>query len=292
MIGAQLPVKPIDFHTHVGEAFSFHPKIKGWVRATLKDLLSYLDEVGVDRSVVLSLPPRADPYASFLSNFQLLREARPLYERLIVFCCPTPLRRDAVSALRKLVEGGCRGLGEVKVGLKIDDPRIVKLLKAAESLGIPAVVHVEEGPYFHYCYDLEALAGVLRDLPDLRLVVHGPGWWSQISDEGTGGLYSSGPVRREGLVHKLLRRFDNLHADTAAKSGLNALKRDPEHAFCFIEEFQKQLLFGTDFPCLSDTGQFGPDRSHLDFLLKLGLPSRILRRVLRENAEGLLAQRV
>jgi len=288
----QLPVEPIDFHTHVGRVLSFNPRIKGWVESSLGDLLSYMNEAGIERAVVLSIPPRADPYASFLSNSQLLREVQPHQGRLIAFCCPSPLRRDAVSALKKLVEAGCRGLGEVKVGLRVDDPRLLKLLRAAESLGLPALIHVEEGPYFHYCHGAEALAEVLKGLPDLKLVVHGPGWWSRISAEGAEDLYPSGPVRGEGLVHELLRRFDNLYADISANSGLNALRRDPEHALRFIEEFQEKLIFGTDFPCLSDSGQFGPDRSHLDFLLKLCLPNRALRRILRQNAERLLEKRV
>jgi len=290
-VGARPPVPPIDFHVHVGEAYSFHPKVKGWVRAGPGELLSYMDGAGVERAVVLSLP-RGDPYARFLSNRRLLRAVAQHGGRLVPFCCPHPARGDSVRRLRELVGEGCRGLGELKVPMRVDDPRVVRLLRAAEELGVPALVHVEEGPYFRYCHGVEALAEVLRSLPDLTLVAHGPGWWSRISPEPSGELYPSGPVRGEGLVHGLLRRFDNLYADISATSGLNALRRDLEHARRFLEEFHDRLLFGTDFPCLSSEGQFGPDGSHLGLLLSLGLPGRVLRRVLRENAERLLAKGV
>ncbi len=285
-----LPVPPIDFHAHLGEVRSFHPKLKGWVRSGIDDLLSYMDEVGVERAVVHSLPPRSDPYATFLSSEQLLEAVKGLGGRLIPFCCPDPLLDCAASGLGKLVCEGCRGLGELKVQLRIDDPRVVRLLKEAEELGVPALVHVEEGPLFHYCYGIESLPSVLRELPDLKLVVHGPGWWSHISAERGPELYPSGPIKGEGLVHRLLRRFDNLYADISATSGLNALKRDLEHAATFLGEFQDKLVFGTDFPCLSEEGQYGPDRSHLNFLLSLDLPARALRRILRENAEDLLRE--
>lgn len=288
----KLPVAPIDFHTHIGEVRSFNPKLKGWVRAGVEDLLSYMSDVGVERAVVLSLPTRADPYASFLSNRRLLKVALQSEGVLIPFCCPSPFRGNAAAEVRRMVSEGCAGLGELKVRLRIDDPRIVRLLKAAESAGVPALVHIEEGPYFHYCYGIDALAVVMRAAPDLKLIVHGPGWWNRISREGGRDLYPSGPVEGEGLVHQLLRRFSNLYADLSAASGLNALGRDLEHAARFVEEFQEELLFGTDFPCLSESGQFGPDRSHVSLLLALGLPHRTLRKILRDNALRLLEKGV
>jgi len=285
----QLGQLVIDFHTHIGEVKSFSPKLKGWVRAGVEDLLSYIEERKVERAVVLSLPPNSDPYSLIVSNRELLKAVGGLTGRLVPFCCPDPLNRRAATLFRRMVGEGCRGLGELKVQLKIDDPRVVKLLKAAENLGVPSLVHIEEGPLFNYCYGVGKLEEVLKQAPDLKLVVHGPGWWRHVSAEPGGEAYPKGLVKEEGLVHKLLRRFDNLYADISATSGLNALSRDREHARKFLEEFQDKVVFGTDFPCLSEEGQFGTDGSHLRLIKSLRLPSRVVRKVLRENAEKLLS---
>ncbi len=282
-------VPAVDFHTHIGEVKSFSPRLKGWVRVGVEDLLSYMGERGVERAVVLSLPPDSDPYAKVVSNRRLLEAVEPHAGRLVPFCCPNPLNARAASLFKRMVGEGCRGLGELKVQLRIDDPRVVRLLKAAESLGVPALVHIEEGPLFNYCYGVDKLEDVLKLAPDLKLVVHGPGWWRHVSAEPGTEAYPKGPVKGEGLVHRLLRRYDNLYADISASSGLNALARDPEHARRFLEEFQDRVVFGTDFPCLSEEGQFGSDGAHLRLIGGLQLPERAVRKILRENAEKLLA---
>lgn len=282
-------VPAVDFHTHIGEVKSFSPRLKGWVRVGVEDLLSYMGERGVERAVVLSLPPDSDPYARVVSNRRLLEAVEPHAGRLAPFCCPNPLNARAASLFKRMVGEGCRGLGELKVQLRIDDPRVVRLLKAAESLGVPALVHIEEGPLFNYCYGVDKLEDVLKLAPDLKLVVHGPGWWRHVSAEPGTEAYPKGPVKGEGLVHRLLRRYDNLYADISATSGLNALARDPEHARRFLEEFQDRVVFGTDFPCLSEEGQFGTDGAHLRLIGGLQLPERAVRKILRENAEKLLA---
>ena len=43
-----------------------------------------------------------------------------------------------------------------------------------------------------------------------------------------------------------IRKYANLYADLSARSGFNALSRDPEFAYQFIEEFHDRLFFGTD----------------------------------------------
>jgi predicted TIM-barrel fold metal-dependent hydrolase len=279
----------VDFHTHIGEVKSFSPRLKGWVRVGVEDLLSYMGERGVERAVVLSLPPDSDPHAKVVSNRRLLETVETHAGRLAPFCCPNPLNARAAPLFKRMVGEGCRGLGELKVQLRIDDPRVVRLLKAAESLGVPALVHIEEGPLFNYCYGVDKLEDVLKLAPDLKLVVHGPGWWRHVSAEPGTEAYPKGPVKGEGLVHRLLRRYDNLYADISAFSGLNALARDPEHARRFLEEFQDKVVFGTDFPCLSEEGQFGTDGAHLRLIGSLQLPERAVRKILHENAEKLLA---
>jgi hypothetical protein len=47
-------------------------------------------------------------------------------------------------------------------------------------------------------------------------------------------------------VPALMRKYDHLWGDLSAGSGCNAISRDPEWAYDFIEEFQDRLLLGLD----------------------------------------------
>ena len=85
---------------------------------------------------------------------------------------------------------------------------------------------------------------------------------------------------------RLFRQYPNLYGDLSAGSGCNALKRDPEYAVKFLDEFQDRLLFGTDI-CAPDT-----PTPLVDFLLDLRQSGRIseavFQKVARENAIRLL----
>jgi len=48
---------------------------------------------------------------------------------------------------------------------------------------------------------------------------------------------------------ELLRNYPNLYADLSPAtggSGFNAIRRDPDFGYAFLEEFQDRLLFATD----------------------------------------------
>jgi hypothetical protein len=75
-------------------------------------------------------------------------------------------------------------------------------------------------------------------------------FWAEISDnvdEQSRNDYPSGPVEKPGRLPELLAKYPNLYGDISAYSGYNALTRDPEYGYRFMEEFQDQLLFGTDY---------------------------------------------
>jgi hypothetical protein len=75
-------------------------------------------------------------------------------------------------------------------------------------------------------------------------------FWAEISTdvtEETRGGYPKGLIKSPGRLQELLRKYDNLYGDLSAGSGFNAITRDPEYGYKFLEEFQDKLLFGTDF---------------------------------------------
>jgi len=55
------------------------------------------------------------------------------------------------------------------------------------------------------------------------------------------------PVTPGGRVVELMRNYPNMLADLSAGSGENAIMRDPEFGYKFLEEFQDKLFFGVDY---------------------------------------------
>ena len=129
--------------------------------------------------------------------------------------------------------------------------------------------------------DFASLRSMLRKHPATSFIGHGPLFWRHISDDGRGtGGGEHGPIRKEGMTCSLLRTCPNLYADISGPSGFNALDRD--HAFSrrFLSEFSHKLLFGTDnYPL-----------SHEELLRSLRPGPRVMRRIMGDNAQGLLMQ--
>jgi predicted TIM-barrel fold metal-dependent hydrolase len=98
--------------------------------------------------------------------------------------------------------------------------------------------------------------------------------------------YPTGPVTEGGRLPELLRRYDNLWADISAGSGHNAISRDPDFGYAFLENFQDRVLYGTDI-CWP-----GQEVQQSQFLLDgLGsgrLSQQAFDKIARTNAEGLL----
>lgn len=98
--------------------------------------------------------------------------------------------------------------------------------------------------------------------------------------------YPKGPVTPGGRLIELLRTYDNLWGDISAGSGNNALVRDKEFGFRFLEEFQDRLLFGTDI-CMP--GQQVPQGETMREALASGLLSKTAyEKICHKNAERLL----
>ena len=112
---------------------------------------------------------------------------------------------------------------------------------------------------------------------------HGPAFWSEIGTLETvadRGGYPAYPVKEEGAVPKLFRRYPNLWGDLSAGSGYNALARDEEYAVKFLCEFQDRLCFGTDI-CFAEQ-----ELPLAGFLIRLKETGRISDTVFEKIARG------
>ena len=260
-------------------------------------LLKRYDAVGIERGVLLPLvsPETYLPQ----SNEDILDMAEGSGGRFIPFCNvdPRALSNSADAPLDKALhyyrDRGCKGLGEVTANLPFLHPMVQNLFRHTEETGFPLTFHIATRA--GGCYGLIDQPGLpqleasLRRFPKLVFFGHSQAFWGEIGTLDTPAdrdVYPDYPVREEGVLPKLMRRYPNLCGDLSAGSGCNALKRDPDHAVAFLNEFQDRLLFGTDI-CAPDT-----PTPLVDFLLDLRdnnkITEEVFRKVARENAVRLL----
>jgi predicted TIM-barrel fold metal-dependent hydrolase len=288
----------IDIHVHATRIHG--PKRWGEEAfATAEQLLARYETIGVEKAVLL---PVVNPECCFgVQAVEDILEIADQYPgRFIPFCNvdPRSMNNTADAPLGNLLrhyrDKGCKGIGEVMPNLPFLNPMVQNLFKHVQDVGLPLTFHISPTLGGNYgLYDepgLPQLEQCLRSFPKLQFLGHSQAFWAEMSRMDTPGDrfgYPDYPIREEGVVPKLMRRYPNLHGDLSAGSGCNALKRDPEYAVKYLNEFQDRLLFGTDI-CAPET-----PTPLVDFLLELRTRNKInetvFQKVARENAIRLLA---
>ena len=148
---------------------------------------------------------------------------------------------------------GAKGVGELISQMYLDHPMMDNLFHHCEMCDMPVTIHLapQIGGYYGIVDDIKLprLERALKKHKDLKILGHSQLFWAEMSadvtEENRTG-YPTGKVKEPGRVTELMREYENLYCDLSACSGMNALKRDPEHAARFIEEFADRLLYGLD----------------------------------------------
>ncbi len=249
----------IDIHVHVCRARL--PKLtraNGTRYPTPDELIATMDAHGIDKALCMGTVSPAYRY-TLVPPEELIGIAAEHPDRLIP-CCPMDPRwmlNSPASDFRPMMEAyrdaGCRCVGECISNIPLDDPLNMNLFAQAAETGLPVTIHIASR--VGGCYGLvdepglPRLERVLQTFPELTILGHSQPFWAEISamdDPSTQrNGYPKGPVRPGRLVD-LMRGYANLLGDLSAGSGFNAISRDPEFGFAFMEEFQDRLLFGTD----------------------------------------------
>ncbi len=278
----------IDIHGHAYK----HPwpRIDGHQSfANPQQLIERYDKIGIEKAVLL---PFANPEVYLpQSSDEILEIARTWPDRFIPFCNidPRAVSNSADAPLDYILEyyrdQGCKGIGEVCANLSFLDPLVQNLFKHVQKVGLPLTFHIaaHAGGLYGLIDEpgLPRLELSLRLFPKLTFLAHSQTFWAEmgiLEKPGDRYGYPSYPIKEEGVVPKLFRQYENLYGDLSAGSGCNALKRDPEYAVKFLNEFQDRLLFGTDI-CAPDT-----ETPLVDFLIELRDTGRISQAVFQKIA--------
>ena len=246
-----MPVKKIDLHLHL--TYSRLPKIGKMNLASGKSMLPHLDELGIEKGVLMSGGERRVPFGNNEGNRKICA-AYP--ERYAWMCNLDPVHPETVyDRLARYKEQGAVGVGEVTFNRRLDDPFLRALFSAAEKLDLPVTVHMspEEGFSYGVVDDpgLPLLEQVLRDYPNLKVLGHSQTFWIEISGDAPTGKtarnqWGSGPVVPGGRVVELFEKNPNLYGDLSANSGGCAIMRDEAFGLAFLELYSHRLFFATD----------------------------------------------
>ncbi len=265
--------------------------------STPQQLIDRYAGLGIEKACLL---PLVSPEIYLpQSNEEILEMAKKWPDVFIPFCNidPRAIRNSPDAPLDYILkhyrDQGCRGIGEVMPNLPVLDPLVQNLFRHVQETGLPLIPDFAPRVGGHYgLYDdpgLPQLEKCLQKFPKLKILGHGPPFWAEISrleNPCDRAGYPSYPVKEEGAVPKLMRRYHNLYGDLSAGSGYNALARDPAYAVQFINEFHDRLFFGTDICRPDNKVPLG------NFLIQLrendNISQEVFHEVTRENAVKLL----
>jgi len=284
----------IDIHTHLGQ-WGGAPE----PRVTEEELLRQMDALGIEKAVILPMGMTPESFMFGFDTEDAIDAYRRCPDRFIPFCNLDPRTSHSPDADFSFVFGewkaaGCKGLGELTANLPVDDPMCLNLYRQCGEFGFPIIFHLAQAVrYGLYGVADEAgmprLERVLKECPKTTFIGHAQAFWAEIAaevEEGLRSRYPTGPVTAPGRAVELIKRYANLYGDLSAGSGLNAISRDPEFGYRFLEEGQDKLLLGTDI-CHVD--QEVPIVPYLKEAAATGkITETCYRKITRENAERVL----
>lgn len=287
----------IDIHVHsIPTVFVLRPD--GSTFATPRQLRTMYDRLGIEKALLL--PTINDGDNDMREVYEMVRDNPDVFGWWFANVpthtsenCP---ENDLSCELKQLMGFGARGVGEVCENLPFDDPYMLNLLRQTEKLGLPLTFHIGNNGHDYGIVDTLGLPGLekaLKSFPKLRFLGHSQKFWAEISGDATEENrrgYPTGKVVPGGRVPELMRRYPNLNCDLSAGSGYNAVSRDPDFGYAFLEEFQDRCFFGTD---ICDPRNIDDVRVRLASFLDDGMKNGKLsynayEKISRGNAEDLL----
>lgn len=255
----------IDIHAHA----YWEPVPFGTAFPTPEYLINVYDSLGIEKGVLLPVVNCEIYFPQ--TNEDILNMAAKYPDRFIPYCNidPRAMTNSPEAPLDQVLQyykdRGCKGVGEIMPNLEVMDPLVQNLFRCAEKVGLPVVYDGSDQKTNDFgLYDdpgLPQLEHTLQRYPGLKVFGHGPVFWAEIArletpgernfvmrmDGGQVGKMAETPIKEEGVVPKLFRKYDNLYGDLSDCTCYNALTRDEEYGPKFLEEFQDRLFFGTDY---------------------------------------------
>lgn len=243
--GDPVETKPqlVDCHLHINH-----------FDRSIEDTIRHMDATGTTQAFIL---PLETGEGGVTLRAETVLHAYHLYPDRIIPFCQTDIRQpDVLEKIKAYHLLGCRGVGEQKEHLPLNDKRVEAVIALCDELDWPITLHFQDGKNGYNQGLAEHLETYLKRYKRVRIIGHAQTWWANISaDVPDGNLYPKGPVKPGGLLDRLLHEYPNVYGDLSAGSGFNALSRDEEFTAGFLDRHHEKLLFGSDCPCRDGKGE-------------------------------------
>ena len=280
-------MKKIDLHLHL-TPFQL-PKLGKMNLTSGKNMLPHLEELGIEKGVLMSSAEGGLPFGTNKSNRKICEK---FPDRYAWMCAVDPKGKEPVyNRLARFKSQGAIGIGELTCNRRLDDPFLQALFAAAEKLRMPVTIHMS--PEVGYSYGvvddpgLPLLEQVLAKFPNLKILGHSQTFWIEMSadaprDKEGRNSWGDGPIVPGGRVPELFEKYPNLYGDLSANSGSRAIMRDEEFGLAFLETYADRLFFATD---MVNRDMVFPLGAWIDEMVSCGRLSRgAYEKIVRENA--------
>lgn len=289
-------MKKIDVHIHTSMWAGAQIEA-GTILASPFEIRKKYNKLGIDKGILL--PVVSPEYRVCIQTNEEIEYVANTNPDLFYWFCNIDPRMGNNSATADLSfildmykKRGAKGVGEITANLRVDDPLMDNLFYHCAQCDMPVIIHIASQKYNDYgIIDELGLPGIekmLKKHPNLKIIGHSQCFWSEIDSkvtDKTRAQYPAGKVT-PGKVVGLMREYGNLYGDLSAGSGYNAISRDADFGYSFLEEFADRLMFGTDICTPSNNA---PLSSWLDSSYENGCISEgTYRKIIRENATRIL----
>ncbi|MCF8224349.1 MAG: amidohydrolase [Bacteroidales bacterium] len=307
---AKYPI--IDMHSHVYAKNS--DEVSQWVET--------MDAVGIEKTVILSHlhGPDFDSVVDMYSGYP---------DRFDIWCgidysaCETDsFHRTAIAELKRCVEKGAKGVGELgdkgkglfyskppAWGMHPDDDRMVAIWRAVAELGLPVNLHVADPKWMYEKMDStnDGMMNAFKWRLDNQEGIRDHGEMMDILERTLQKNPNTTFVACHfancsydlSIAGRLLDTYPNLYLDNSARyAEVSAI---PRAAGKFYTAYQDRILYGTDmgrslnmyrmtFRLMetADEHLYLPYNSYHWPLHALDLPDEVLEKVYRKNAAKIM----
>jgi hypothetical protein len=247
--------------------------IQGW--ATVERMIEAMDQAGLDKVVLVGEYFQKHENCVARNN-QALEIIKRWPERVIALATIQPkVGQAALDELRRCLEGGLRGVGELNPyaqGYRLDDPDFLRIVEACLKNDLPLNLHVNEevGPYYpgKSATPIRSYYRLACQYPELKLI---------LAHWGGGLIFYE-------LMPRVKQILKNVWYDTAASPLLYPTQKIFQVALNCSDH--RKILYGSDYPLLIyPRRQSEPDfRMFMDEIQSLNLSKDVYNDIMGNNA--------
>jgi uncharacterized protein len=270
---AQTPIIDIHQHTHYSGRSD-------------EDLIQHQRTMGITKTVLLPAGSKHGLEADAWGNDSCLTLAKKYPKEYYFFANELPDIAETRAVLEKYLKLGAIGIGEQKYFVDADASAIELIAAIAQAYDVPVLLHFQHGKYN---MNFARFHKILAKFPKVNFIGHAQTWWGNIDrNHDQQVMYPKTRVTAGGYTDRWLADYPNMFADMSAGSGLNALRRDEEHAREFLKRHQDKLLYGSDCNDTAGQGEKCSGSQQLATIRRLIPDKKIQEKIFYRNARRVL----